>query len=497
MKKLNVHSVNVITNILQQIVAVLTGIIVPKIILSYFGSEVNGLISSINQFLSYITLIEGGVSSVILASLYKPLYNKDQRKVSSILKTSSLFYRKIGGIYILYSLVIGLIYPIVTNTEFNCTYIFFLTLILACGMLIQYMLSISLRNLLMADNKVYIISISQIIVSVVNLALIFISIEIYPSVHFLKIMTVVAYFLQPIIYNAYIKKHYTIDLNVEADNNLLKNRWSGFAINIAAFVHYSTDIVILTFFTNLKIVSVYSVYVLVTNGLKGIISAISGAISPIIGMSYASGNEKDLLRKMRVYEMTMNIIVCGLFSIATLLIVPFVRLYTNGINDANYVQPLFGVLLILGDAIYLLKSPHTTLAYSANQFKEITLPCFIEAILNIVISLALVRICGLVGVAVGTLCAMVYRFIYQVVFVKRIIKKYSLAEYYRNLFITLNLSIAGIITSVILITPCEVTVFSWVWHGLAYTIIIFSYILFGMYILKKEDFKDMLRFFVK
>ena len=40
---------NIISNFTLQIVSILSGFIVPKLILSYFGSEVNGLISSISQ----------------------------------------------------------------------------------------------------------------------------------------------------------------------------------------------------------------------------------------------------------------------------------------------------------------------------------------------------------------------------------------------------------------------------------------------------------------
>ena len=49
-----------------QVVTVISGFIIPKIILTNFGSSVNGLVSSLNQFLSYITLIEGGITGVVL-----------------------------------------------------------------------------------------------------------------------------------------------------------------------------------------------------------------------------------------------------------------------------------------------------------------------------------------------------------------------------------------------------------------------------------------------
>ena len=77
MKK-NKTFTNTIFSILLQLVTIISGFIIPRLLLSTFGSEVNGLVSSINQFLNYITLIEGGLTGVITASLYKPLLNKDK-----------------------------------------------------------------------------------------------------------------------------------------------------------------------------------------------------------------------------------------------------------------------------------------------------------------------------------------------------------------------------------------------------------------------------------
>ena len=64
--------INILANLVLQLANILTWFIIPKIILSYFGSSVNGLVSSITQFLSYIGLIEGGLTGVVTASLYKP-----------------------------------------------------------------------------------------------------------------------------------------------------------------------------------------------------------------------------------------------------------------------------------------------------------------------------------------------------------------------------------------------------------------------------------------
>ena len=49
---------NIISSLLLQLVTVICGLILPRAIIGKYGSNVNGLISSITQFLTYITLLE-------------------------------------------------------------------------------------------------------------------------------------------------------------------------------------------------------------------------------------------------------------------------------------------------------------------------------------------------------------------------------------------------------------------------------------------------------
>ena len=130
MKIERIALINSVANIISQVFNVLSGIIIPRIILSYFGSEVNGLTTSLYQFLNYISLLEGGVGGVVVAALYKPLSEHDSDKVSSIIKTSNKFYHKISFIFIIYSLVLALTYPLIFESSFSYGYIFSLTFII-------------------------------------------------------------------------------------------------------------------------------------------------------------------------------------------------------------------------------------------------------------------------------------------------------------------------------------------------------------------------------
>lgn len=50
--------INIVVSIFQQLITILCGLVLPRAIIGQYGSNVNGLISSITQFLAYIALLE-------------------------------------------------------------------------------------------------------------------------------------------------------------------------------------------------------------------------------------------------------------------------------------------------------------------------------------------------------------------------------------------------------------------------------------------------------
>lgn len=483
---------NMVSGLLLQLCTLISGFIIPKIILSYFGSEVNGLVSSLNQFLSYITLVEGGITGVIVANLYKPIVEKDESKISAILVTADKFYKKIGFLFIIYSLIVAVVYPLIFKLDYSFAYVALLTLILSLNLLIQYMFSLTLKSILNADKKGYIVSFTQMLIVVANIILALISVLVYPSIHILKLISGSLFIMQPIVFGNYVKKHYTINWNSNPDNSLIKERWNGFAINLAAFIHNSTDVTVLTIFTDLKTVSIYSVYCLVSNGLKQLVNACLTGIAHTVGQAYARGDYDEVNKKMDEYEYIVFILVFFFFTVAALLITPFIQLYTKGITDTNYFQPAFGILLLVSEALYLLKLPHMNLAYSANKFKEISVPSFIEAGLNILISVILVRKLGLIGVIFGTIVGMTYRTMFHVYFTSKLIPRLQ-TIFYKKFFLFSVTAVLGFSICYKLIPISNISVLGWIIHA-----VIYSSIIGGMYLLiSLVFFRNELGFFIK
>ena len=83
---------NTIASITFEVTTLICGFILPRLILRYYGSQVNGLVNSITQFLQIIALFDMGVGAVVQSTLYKPLAENDNGLISKIVKSAKRFF---------------------------------------------------------------------------------------------------------------------------------------------------------------------------------------------------------------------------------------------------------------------------------------------------------------------------------------------------------------------------------------------------------------------
>ena len=425
---------NITSNLLLQIIIVLYGFIVPKIIINLFGSNVNGLISSITQFLSYIILFESGFGPVLKSILYKPIAKKDKNTIESILKTSEMFFRKISMLFLIYIFILCFLYPIFINNEFELFYTISLIIIIGISSFAEYYFGMTYKLYLQAEQKNYIISIIQIITYILAIISILVMAKLNCSIHIIKLISGLIFVIRPLLQNMYVKRKYNISFK-NKENYVIKQKWDGLAQHIAGVIHVNSDITILTIFNSLIDVSIYSVYYLVVRGIKSIIQAFTNGIDAIFGDMIVKNEKENLKRKFSMYETVYNSIITIIYSCALVLIVPFVSVYTKNIIDANYIQPLFGFVLVLSELVWAIRLPYTSITYSAGHFKETKIGAWIECFTNIIISVLLVTQFGLVGVAFGTLIAMTIRTIEFVYHTNRYILDRSIIDNIKKIII--------------------------------------------------------------
>lgn len=430
---------NTISSIINQIVTVIAGLIIPRFILSYYGSEINGLISSITQFLSVITFLELGIGAVVQSALYKPLIDKDDTQINKIYISAKNFFNKIAFFLVLYSILLMVFYPLQFNQS-NYLSISFLVFSMSISLLGQYYFGMVNQLLLNADQKSYIYFMLQIITVILNMIFSVILITRGYSIQIVRLVSSIIYLIRPFILNLYVKNNYAIDTSIEIKEEPLTQKWNGIAQHLASVVLKSTDTIVLTLFSSLENVSIYSVYNMVLNGVKMILTSSTSGLQSFFGNLLASNELKSLNKYFDKVEWIIHNLVVYLFTMTIVLIIPFVEIYTSGIVDANYNVPLFSAVFTISQAIYCLRIPYNLLVLSAGHFKETQLSSIIEAFLNILLSVLLVGELGLLGIAIGTLSAMTYRTIYLVVYLSNNILYRSLKKIRKLLTVDLIIS---------------------------------------------------------
>ena len=486
---------NIFTNLLLQFIVIVYGFVVPKIIISSYGSNVNGLVSSITQFLAYITLLESGFGPVVKSALYKPIASNDNNMIKNILKTSENFFRKIACIFILYVLFLCLIYPLLVEKKFEWFYTISLIIIIGISTFAEYFFGMTYKLFLQSKQENYIISLIQISTYVISVITIVFLVKVGSSIHIIKLMSGLIFIIRPLIQNWYVKSKYNISFDGVDNKYVLKQKWDGFAQHIAAVIHDNTDFTVLTLFTTLIEVSVYSVYYLVVKGLKSFVQSFTGGIDATFGDMIAKNERDNLNKRFAMYEVLYNTISTILFSCSILLIVPFVTVYTKNVTDANYVRHLFGILIVISEYIWAIRLPYSSITLAAGHFKETRIGAWVECITNIVISIIFVRKYGLVGVTIGTIVAMTIRTIEFVYHTNKYILDRSIWESVKKIMLV-------VVETLIIIFICKylpyvdnISYINWIINALMTGIVALIVATSLNYLFFKKEFMDAFNMF--
>lgn len=405
---------NTSTGILRQLTVVICGFILPRYMLLYFGSSLNGLVSSISHFLNFITFLEMGVGAVVQSNFYAPLANHSETKISEIFLASESFFRKIALILIGYIAALLVVFPHLISSDYSDFFTASLIIIISISLFAQYYFGISYQLLLNADQKSYIQNTIGIITVILNTIFSIILMHQGNSIHVVKLVSALIYLIQPLFLAAYVKKNYLIDRKIKIAEDPIKQKWNGFAQHLAAIVCSNVDVVVLTLFSTLSNISIYSVYFSITNGVTQIILTGAEGLESLFGSMLAKGEKDKLLVTFEASEWVIHFCATVLYTIMVVLIIPFVRIYTAGITDANYIVPGFGGILALAYGCMCIRIPYFRMIKAAGHYKQTEMGAYISVVLNIALSIIMLFPFGLPGIAFGTLAALLYHTCYFV-----------------------------------------------------------------------------------
>lgn len=412
---------NSMTTAVYQVIVMIAGFITPRVMLSCYGSEINGLVSSIQQFINYFTLVEAGISGAAVFSLYLPLAENNHKQINAVVSAARKFYFQAGYIFVALVSALAILYPLFVTTEaLSPIFVGLLVLSLGGKGFLDFFTLSKYRVLLTADQRTYVISIASSVYIILNTLIIVVLSYFKVNVVLVYALAILAMYARSLILQIYVKKHYKfINYHEEPDKSALNKRWYALFLQILGTIQNGAPVVLATIFTSLKTVSVYSIYNMVLSGINNVLSIFTTGVSAAFGDMIARKEQITLQKSYTDFSFAYYSIITVVYSVTAVMIVPFVIIYTSGVHDTNYNVPLVGFLFTLNGLLYNMKTPQGGIVQCAGLYKETSVQTTIQALIIIVPGAVLGYYFGLVGILIATCLSNLYRTIDLMIFIPR------------------------------------------------------------------------------
>ena len=436
-------ALNMITGAIVECVALVCGLILPRLVLANYGSAYNGITSSARQFLSATSILTLGVAGTTRVALYKTLSVNDIEGSSAIVRATEIYMRRVGIILAIYVVLLAIVYPLLVDTGY--TWMEVAPLILAAGISSfgTYYFGTTYQAFLSADQSIYITNTFTIIATIVNTALSAMLISLHCTIQTVMLASSFVLFMKPLLQSVYVNKKYKLIRNCPPDTTALAKRKDVMAHSIANIVHDNTDIIVLTIFCNVKVVSVYTVYNLIMNALRKLQGVFTTGTEAIFGKMWVKHELGKIKKTLELYEYAVTFIISTVFSTTLVMILPFIAHYTKRVTDVEYILPQYALIITIAQMCFCMRAPYLTLVQGAGKYRETRNGAFVEAALNIFISVILVQFMGISGVAVGTLIANLFRTVQYAIYIDKHIIHRGMSVFLRKI-IWASFNVAGV-----------------------------------------------------
>ena len=388
-------------------VSIILGFVSRSFFLRILGVDLLGVNGVIGNLIGFLQVAEMGISVAITYSLFKPLSERDDKKINEIMILFKHYYKRISIIVLVTGLIVSIFLKFFIKSGISDSSMYLYYYLFLFNTVITYLFSYK-QTLIIADQKQYVITLSTNITKLIKVIIQIAMLMILESYIIWIILEIVFNFINLVylskkcdkIYNKIdFKKSYDIQRIKSENPRIVKDIKNIFLHKMANFVLSQTDGLLISFFLSLRDVGIYGSYVLITSSIAGLFTTVINSVTASIGnMIIESKVERvySLFKKMYLMENYLALIISyTLYYIINL----FMELWLG--KGFDFSMEIIFVLMI---NLYIQISRPTVDRFRNNYgiFWDIYAPV-VEGGLNLIISILLIEKMGIVGVLIGTL----------------------------------------------------------------------------------------------
>ena len=396
---------NITFGAINRIVSIIFPFIVRTIFIKVLGEEYLGLNSLFSSILQVLNLADLGFASAIVASMYRPIAEKNVEKVSALM----VLYRKLYKIIGLVILAVGVIITpfvgcLINGEPPQSVNIYILWILYLANTVVSYLFYAYKVSLINAHQRNDITEKIGAACRVAFSVLQIVVVVAFKNIYLYVFLTV----LNSIAYNLWCarecNKRYpqyvcSGDLDKETKKQISKNVGALALQKIGNTVSVSLDSIVISAFLGLRTVAIYGNYYYIVSAVATFVNLIYGAITASIGNSIVTESREKNWQDLKKFFF-LNTWLIGWCSIC------FICLFQDFMTIWMGKELLFGIgtVLCLVLRFYFEQIRKVILTYKdaagmwwADKWRPIV-GCIVNLILNIV----MVKTIGVVGVMLST-----------------------------------------------------------------------------------------------
>lgn len=444
---------NIATNILYELIVLFFGLVLPRLYLLNFGSDVNGLDSTVKNIFAYLALLEAGVGLSAQYALYGPVAKNDRNAINEILSATKRFYLRSGIFYTLLTVAFATVYPFIIKTTLDYFTVFAMIMLYGTPGIILFLLRGKYTAFLEVEGKQFVLTTLTTVTYIISNLLRLVLLLFTSNLIFIQATYCIPSVIQIVFVMIYVKKKYRwINWNATPNTKALSQKKSVLIHQVCGCVFSNTDAVIISVMSGMNYVSVYAVYSLFYRNIQKIITAFTKGITFQFGQSFQS-NRSKFNRDFSAYEFLYYMLLFMVYAIVTAFLSPIIQLYTAGLSDSAIYES--GLLLILFSLSFLftaIEAPQHQLISVSGSFAATQKQAIWEMTINIVVSVAATYKLGLAGCLVGTIAALIYRINALILFTSKKIRNQPPLLLYKKLIV--NFAVYAAVVCFMLARPC-------------------------------------------
>ncbi len=485
---------NLLSSLIYQIVLISLSFLLPRLYLENFGSEVNGVLSTIKQIFVYLFLLEAGVGLATTQALYKKIGEKDYQSASEVLAATNIYYKKTGLLYLAIVLVIAVVYAYIIPTSIDRNELFFIILLTALPSLFSYFVQAKYRILMEVDGRKYVLNNAETVLQIVSNAAKILVLLLTDSLILIQFVYCLISLTQLAFLYFYAKRRYTwLDWKVKPDFGAISQKNSVLVHQLSGMVFNNTDVLLISLLCDFKAASIYAIYNLFFAQVQNFITSVVSSFTFALGQMFHTDRERfDKLFHM--YETFYVMVTYLIYTLMAVFLLPVIQLYTNGIQDAEYTNTWLVFLFALMNLAANSKLPINGIIEYAGAFEKTRSHAIWEMVINLTVSIAAILYMGICGAILGTLAALVYRGIVTISYANKRILNRSRMETYKVLLVN-GAVFAGVMAVFFVDTFSYLPFLPLLLRGIVHSVWIAGAFLLANYLFNRSAFETIISLF--